>query len=192
MDALRQRRHQSVFARNLPPGEKRSRLTRLFRYLSLLVVAAVLYVLLDFAIDVRPATIQASYRFNVGTLAADEVRILRQDNLSILVIRRSVATMAALMQAGESLQDPDSRYSHQPDDAANPLRSRHAEYFVSYAIGTDLGCSLTVLESGLRESCSSARYDFAGRALEGVNKFQNLSIPDYNFADNFSTLTINP
>jgi len=160
--------------------------------LSLLVVAAVLYVLLDFAIDVRPATIQASYRFNVGALAVDEVRILRQDNLSILVMRRSAATLAALMQAGESLQDPDSRYSHQPDDADNPLRSRHAEYFVSYAVGTDLACALTVFASELREGCGSARYDFAGRAFEGANKFQNLSIPDYNFDDNFSTLTINP
>lgn len=151
-----------------------------------------MYVLLDFMIDLRPSTIQSSYRFKIAELEPDEVRILRQNNLSILVIRRSAATMAALMQTAAPLQDPDSRYSHQPDDAANPLRSRHAEYFVSYAIGTDLGCSLTVLESGLRESCSGARYDFAGRALEGVNKFQNLSIPDYNFADNFSTLTINP
>ncbi|MCP4767492.1 MAG: hypothetical protein GY875_14600 [Gammaproteobacteria bacterium] len=153
---------------------------------------AVLYVLLDFTIDLRPSTIQSSYRFNVGELAADEVRILRQDNLSILVMRRSAATVTALMQEGSPLQDPDSRYSHQPDDADNPLRSRHSEYFVSYAVGTDLGCALTVLESGLREGCGSARYDFAGRALEGANKFQNLSIPDYNFSNNFSTLIINP
>jgi len=143
-------------------------------------------------IDLRPSTIQSSYRFKIGALAADEVRILRQDNLSILVMRRSAATVAALMQAAAPLQDPDSRYSHQPDDADNPLRSRHPEYFVSYAVGTDLGCALTVLESGLSEGCGSARYDFAGRALEGANKFQNLSIPDYNFGDNFSTLTINP
>ncbi len=148
--------------------------------------------LLDFAIDIRPATIQSSYRFNVGALAPDEVRILRQDNLSILVIRRSAATLAALMRADESLQDPQSRYSHQPDDIDNPLRSRHAEYFVSYAVGTDLGCPLKVLETGLREGCSSARYDFAGRALEGANKFQNLSIPDYNFDNNFSVLTVYP
>jgi hypothetical protein len=153
---------------------------------------AVLYVLLDFMIDLRPSTVQSSYRFKVGELEPDEVRILRQDNLSILVMRRSAATVAALMQAGESLQDPDSRYSHQPDDADNPLRSRHTEYFVSYAVGTDLGCALKVLESGLREGCGSAGYDFAGRALEGSNKFQNLSIPDYNFGDSFRTLTINP
>ena len=151
-----------------------------------------LYVLLDFAIDFRPSTVQSSYRFEVGELEEDQVKFLRQDNLSILVMRRSAATLAALKQAGESLQDPDSRYSHQPDDADNPLRSRHAEYFVSYAVGTDLACALTVLESELREGCGNARYDFSGRALEGANKFQNLSIPDYNFSDNFKTLTIRP
>ncbi|MCP4332083.1 MAG: hypothetical protein GY785_05465 [Gammaproteobacteria bacterium] len=146
-----------------------------------------MYALLDFMIDLRPSTfdlrpstIQSSYRFKIGGLEADEVRILRQDNPSILVIRRSAATIAVLMQTGELLQDPDSRYSHQPDDADNPLRSRHAEYFVSYAVG-NLGCALTVLGSGLREGCGSARYDFAGRAFEGANKFQNLSIPDYNY-----------
>jgi ubiquinol-cytochrome c reductase iron-sulfur subunit len=146
----------------------------------------------DFMIDWRPAAIQSSYRFEVGELETDEVKILRQDNLSILVMRRSAATLAALMRQGAPLQDPDSRFSHQPDDADNPLRSRHAEYFVSYAVGTDLGCALEVLDSGFRESCGGAHYDFAGRALEGGGKFQNLSIPDYNFTDNFSILTIYP
>lgn len=163
------------------------------RYFWLLGALAVLYVLLDFAIDIRPPAVQSSYRFEVGQLESDEVKILRQDNLSILVIRRSAATIAALMnQDATLLQDPDSASSHQPDYADNPLRSRHAQYFVSYALGTDLGCPLEVFESGFREACGKARYDFAGRALEGDNRFQNLSIPDYNFGDDFSTLTINP
>jgi len=143
-------------------------------------------------IDIRPSTIQSSYRFEVGELEVDEVKILRQDNLSILVLRRSASTIASLEGSLTLLQDPDSRDSNQPEYADNALRSRHPEYFVSYAIGTDLGCPLKVLESELRESCGSARYDLAGRALEGANKFQNLSIPDYTFTNNFSTLTINP
>jgi hypothetical protein len=170
----------------------RSALTRLFKYCAWIIVAAVIYVLLDFSIDVRPPAVHSSYHFNVANIAPDEARILRQDNLSILLIRRSVATRRRLEQSAESLQDPESNRSHQPDYADNSLRSRHAEYYVSYAIGTDLGCPLQINGTILQETCGSARYDFAGRALKSAKKFPNLSIPDYNFANNFSSLTINP
>jgi Rieske Fe-S protein len=118
--------------------------------------------------------------------------ILRQDNLSIVVIKRSDGVIKSLRQPGENLQDPHSTSSRQPDLASNSLRSIHPEYFISYAIGTDLGCGLTTIETGLRESCSDARYDFAGRALKGDTQFENLAIPEYNFSNNFSTLTIRP
>ena len=162
------------------------------RYFWLLGGLAVLYVLLDFMIDVRPSTIQASYRFNVGELALDEIQILRQDNLTILVVRRSAATIASLRESLAQLQDPQSLDSNQPDYARNALRSRQPQYFVSYALGTDLGCTLKVLQDSLQEICGRARYDLAGRALKGENEFSNLSIPDYNFTNNFSTLTIKP
>ena len=162
------------------------------RYFLLLGGLAVLYVVLDFMIDVRPSTIQSSYRFNIGALAPDQIKIVRQDNLLILVVRRSPATIASLQAATAQVQDPQSEDSNQPEYARNSLRSRHPQYFVSYALGTDLGCALKVLELTLQEACSRARYDLAGRALKGENEFSNLSIPDYNFTNNFSTLTIEP
>lgn len=148
--------------------------------------------LLDFTIDIRPPGVQDYYRFEVGTLAEDQPRILRSGNLSILVLRRSAPTVAKLRESAEGLQDPQSRRSRQPDYAANPLRSRTAEYFVAYGIGTDLGCGIEVLGSAFKEICGSARYDFAGRALVGERRFQNLAIPDYNFSENFETLTVRP
>ena len=151
-----------------------------------------LYVLLDFMIDVRPSTIQASYRFNVGDIAADEIKILRHDNLSILVVRRSPQAIAHLQEATDQLQDPESDDSRQPEYARNTLRSRHPQYFISYALGTDLGCTLKVLQDSLQEICGRARYDLAGRALKGEKGFSNLSIPDYNFTNNFKILTIKP
>ena len=162
------------------------------RYFWLAGGLAVLYVLLDFMIDVRPSTILASYRFNVGELAPDEIKILRQDNLSILVVRRSAETIGSLQASLDQVQDPLSLDSNQPDYARNTLRSRHPQYFVSYAIGTDLGCTLKVLQDSLQEICGRASYDLAGRALKGENEFSNLSIPDYNFTNNFSTLIIKP
>lgn len=152
----------------------------------------VIYILLDFAIDIRPPAIHTSYRFDIVELPEDSPRLLRQDNLVIVVIRRSPATLRSLTESTDKLQDPDSSESHQPAKARNRLRSIHPEYFVGYALGTDLGCPLTADEIGLRESCSSARYDFAGRALRGETRFQNLAIPDYTFSNNFNTLTIRP
>ena len=171
---------------------KRKLLKRLFKVWSAVLGVAVLYVLVDFAIDIRPPRVQSSYQFKIKNLTPDVPVFLRQDNLVIVVIARSAASITGLQRATANLQDPDSRRSNQPAFATNALRSRQAEYFVSYAIGTDLGCGLEILESGLREICGRAHYDFAGRALQGANKFPNLMIPDYTFTSNFSSLTINP
>jgi ubiquinol-cytochrome c reductase iron-sulfur subunit len=170
----------------------RKLLQKSVRYLLILSGLAVFYVLFDFMVDVRPSTIQSSYRFQLAELTPDQATILRQDNLAILVVHRSAQTIERLQQASSQLQDPQSENSNQPDYARNSLRSRHPQYFVSYAMSTDLGCPLEVVEDGLRETCGSARYDLAGRALMGVKSFTNLSIPDYNFTNNFSTLTIEP
>ena len=167
-------------------------LHRLVKYFGLVLVVAIVYVLLDFSIDIRPAQVQDSYRFSLGELSEDQVQILRRDNLSILLIKRSAATIARLEQDSANLQDPDSSRSRQPGFAKNRLRSKYPDLFVSYAIGTDLGCGLEAVQRELKEICGNARYDFAGRALQGNNRFQNLVIPDYNFTDNFSNLTIRP
>jgi len=153
---------------------------------------AIVYVLLDFTIDFRPPRIQTSYQFKIKNLVTDTPLFLRQDNLVILVIARSAASIAELQQASAGLQDAESQDSNQPEFATNPLRSRHPEYFVSYARGTNLGCTLQAIERGLREVCSQAVYDYAGRALPGEIKFQNLAIPDYNFSSDFNMLTIRP
>ena len=182
----------SVSSKQAANGSGRRGLTRLFKAFSLILIGAVLFVLFDFAIDLRPSTIQSSYRFNVGELSADEVKVLRHENLSILLVRRSAQTIAVLQGATDQLQDPESDDSRQPEYARNALRSRHPGYFVSYALGTDLGCTLKILQDGFQEICGRARYDLAGRALKGEKEFSNLRIPDYNFTNNFSILTIKP
>lgn len=173
-------------------ANQRSVLERLVRYFVLAFGAALVFIFVDFAIDLRPPRVHSSYQFKLAELPHDQARILRQDNLSVLVIRRSAETIAALGRDLSRLQDPESQRSHQPEFASNLLRSRHPEYFVGYAIGTDLGCSLEVGASTVNESCSQARYDFAGRALQGDNKFLNLAVPEYTFSDNFQILTIRP
>lgn len=170
----------------------RQQLLSAVRYLSLLLGLVSLYVLFDYSFDRRPPQVHSSYQFSLADLPLDRAQWLRQDNLSIVVIRRSPATIDALLQSDDRLQDVESTSSHQPDFAGNRLRSRHPGYFVAYALGTDFGCGLREEGLELIEICGQARYDFAGRAIEGDKQFQNLTIPDYTFTNDFNTLTIRP
>jgi len=156
------------------------------------LLVVVCLVLVDFVIDLRPAGIQASYRFTIGSIPEDQPQWFKQDNLSILVIRRSEALIDKLSQSN-NLQDLGSKQSRQPEYASNQLRARNSQYFVSYATGTDFGCPLEQLGAyQLVEVCGDARYDFSGRAIKNKKQYQNLTIPDYNFSEDFKTLTIRP
>ena len=173
--------------------DQRVLLLRLFKYFSVAILIVVIAVLVDFSIDIRPSTIQSSYRFTIRDISYDQPQRLQQDNLSILLIKRSEATIKKLQLGDEGLQDLLSNESQQPNFAQPPLRSRYPEFFVSYGNGTDLGCIVEQKsELVLAEVCGTAEYDFAGRALNSKKQFQNLSIPDYNFSDDFKILTIRP
>ncbi len=166
---------------------------RIVKILFAILALAVLYVLLDFMVDIRPPNIHSSYHFTLKDLPVDQPLWLRQDNLTILLVRRSSQMIRALEQSLENLQDPQSDSSRQPVFARNLLRSRHEAYFVAYGGGTDLGCPLKLVSQyRVGESCGTAQYDFAGRAIVGQNRFQNLTIPDYTFSHDFSVLTVNP
>ncbi len=161
------------------------------------LIAALLFVLFDFMIDLRPRTIHSSYQFSLKNLEPDTPIILQQDNLAILLIKRSESSITKLMQSDERLIDPDSRDSRQPEFAQNRLRSRHPEFFVAYGRGTDFGCLLEAVGDKLKEICGRASYDYAGRALnsDGLNsdgRHSNLQIPDYEFKNDFTLLTIKP
>ena len=170
----------------------RENLQRWLKYAAGLMGFSVLYVMLDFSVDLRPPGIHNSYQFTLHSLAFDEPVLLRQDNLVIVVIRRSADTISKLHAITNKLQDPGSLASRQPEFARNPVRSHDPEYFVAIALGTHLGCPIEVDGSWLTETCSDARYDFAGRALQGANEFRNLTVPEYVFADQLKTLTIRP
>ena len=150
--------------------------------------------ILDYSIDLRPSSVHGSYQFRLDDLSEDQPVWLQQDNLTILLIKRSDTTIQSVL-AGDrySFQDVDSGSSSQPSFADNSLRSSDRSFFVSYGFGTHLGCPLELKAVGvIGEVCSDAQYDFAGRAILAKNKFQNLSIPDYNFSEDYKTLTIRP
>ena len=168
-------------------------LLRATKYLTALLALALIYVFVDFAVDVRPPAVLSSYRFKINQIPLDQPVWLRKNNLTVLLIRRSKQMIAELKKGRKDLHDSNSDYSHQPDYAKHPLRSRSPQYFVAYGIGTDLGCPLEVgVEYTLRESCGTASYDYAGHAIRGDNRFLNLRVPDYTFNHDFSVLIVRP
>jgi Rieske Fe-S protein len=162
------------------------------KFFSAVIGFAGLFVIFDYLVDAQPSGVQSSFQFNLQNIPVDKPVYLRQNNFSVVIIHRSDKMIGTLKRSGLEYQDSESNASRQPEYAKNELRSRYPEYYVSYAMGTDLGCPLRAVEKQLHETCSNARYDFAGRALEGNNQYPNLPIPDYNFSDDFKTLTVNP
>lgn len=172
--------------------QRRRGLERAIKALSWLAAGGLLYVLADFAVDFRPRHIQESYRFRLPALVEDQPQILQRDQLRVLVLKRSRQLQQQLLQSDDDLQDPGSKRSSQPDNAANLLRSKAPELFVSLALGTDLQCLLIIDEYELKESCSDARYDFAGRAKKSNRRYDNLTVPDYRYSDDGKYLIVSP
>ncbi len=64
-------------------------------------------------------------------------------------------------------------------------------YYVAYAYGTNLGCPLEEEEGfRLKETCSYARYDFAGRPVPANQDFTALKVPVYTFCPDKSCINI--
>jgi len=109
-----------------------------------------------------------SYRIDLPPLQLDRAYFFKAGNRQIVIIRRS----AKLVQAQSSA-------------------ARKSAYFVAYALGTNLGCPLQVVDGNrLKESCSSAMYDFSGQPVGEDKNFTALHVPVYNFCDNFSCINL--
>jgi len=74
---------------------------------------------------------------------------------------------------------------------ANALRSIKEGYFIALAIGTNYGCIvLKYKQDQLKESCSTALYDYSGRSLTGKNDPLIVPKMTYNQSTQFFNLTL--
>ena len=105
--------------------DRRGLLLKSTQYIAGIMLLAVLYVSLDFLIDFKPSTIQSSYRFPLSDLPFDRPIWLKQDNLSILVIRRSEKLIDALKQSNDNLQDSKQ---HNARDVSRDLMTQLGIY----------------------------------------------------------------
>ena len=114
----------------------------------------------------------------------------------VLIARRTPEMIAWLTRSETSarLADPASNRSKQPAYARNSLRSLTPEFFVAIALCPHLGCTPMPrfkrgMEEGMPENwaggflcpCHTSTFDLAGRAHDGREAKENMSVPPYRF-----------
>lgn len=177
------------------PGPETDRRRSLWLALKLLALAGFVFLFQVFFSSVfspeenarPPLTVELS------DLPSGQAKRVLWNNVTILILHRDPAMIAALRQANPTLKDPESRHATQPDEAENPFRSLRPEYFVVIAHSTDLGCevdfhpantpnvSVTPWYGGFRDRCGSSWYDLAGRVYDDQPAPRNLPVPPYEF-----------
>lgn len=111
----------------------------------------------------------------------------------VYVLRRTQTMLAALDKTKETVSDPDSAKSVQPEYCKNPHRSLKADILVLVGLCTHLGCApknrFEVAPEDLGKDwvggffcpCHGSKFDLAGRVYKGVPAPFNLEVPPYRF-----------
>jgi len=116
---------------------------------------------------------------------------------AIYIVRRTPEMLAALAstEVKNSLRDPDSAESTQPDYAKNDARALKPEYLVLIGVCTHLGCApldkFTPKDAELGATwpggfycpCHGSKFDLAGRVFKDVPAPLNLAVPPYRFVN---------
>ena len=130
------------------------------------------FVMVDyFNVDTTSSAEQV--RIPLPPLTQDRAYFVKFDQRQLVVMHYSAQMLHRLFPAG--ITEP----------------AQYPKFLVAYALGTNLGCPLLVIEDEyLKESCSSASYDFAGRPRDNNQNFTALRVPVYSFCPDFSCIKI--
>jgi ubiquinol-cytochrome c reductase iron-sulfur subunit len=112
---------------------------------------------------------------------------------AIFIVHRTPPMLAQLETVSDSLRDPESTESDQPQYATNPARAIRPEYLVLVGVCTHLGCApldkftpgdVTVSPDwpgGFFCPCHGSKFDMSGRVFKDVPAPTNLPVPPYQF-----------
>jgi ubiquinol-cytochrome c reductase iron-sulfur subunit len=168
---------------------------RLFRRLTqwLSLIGIVIVAIPFFSTDDRSATPVAPLSINIADMQEGEWRSLVWNGWPVFILKRSPEMLVHLRTPTETLIDPWSKHSRQPENASNVYRSVRPAFFVSYLGCSSLNCPLryeAILSSDTQQppaqlvcSCSNSRYDLAGRVYSGSDDNKNLHVPEYDFPE---------
>jgi ubiquinol-cytochrome c reductase iron-sulfur subunit len=116
---------------------------------------------------------------------------------AIYIVRRTQEMLAALAstEVKNTLRDPDSKESTQPDYAKNDARALKPEYLVLIGVCTHLGCAPldkfqpkdaelgATWPGGFYCPCHGSKFDLSGRVFKDVPAPLNLAVPPYRFVN---------
>jgi len=125
-----------------------------------------------------------SMDIDVSALKPGEQKIVHWLGRNVLLLKRESASIENLPVSTDSLKDPLSDQSVQPELARNPYRSLRPELFVTFTNCTHLGCEVVPKDQQFKCPCHQSDYDGAGRVLEGAAAPRNLDIPNYRYLSN--------
>lgn len=131
---------------------------------------------------------------NVGYLEEGQLMTVEVANKPVWILKRSAEVIRLLEQENQRLLDPQSEFSHQPEQARNSLRSIRPEYLVVYGICTHLGCAPSYRPHGEASEepypnpdpqffcpCHGGVFDLAGRVYKGTPPPENMMVPAHEF-----------
>ena len=140
----------------------------------------------------RAKAIGAPVEVDISKLQPGELVIEKWQGRPVWILRRTQEMLDDIAAQDDSVSDPASEASAQPEYAKNEYRSREDEFLIVIGACTHLGCSPKFIEKGIDESpsaerggffcpCHGSRFDLAGRVYKGVPAPLNLVVPPYKF-----------
>jgi ubiquinol-cytochrome c reductase iron-sulfur subunit len=135
----------------------------------------------------------APVRADISKLQKGQMIRIKWRGKPVWIINRTPDMLDTLPKLTDTLRDPDSAESEQPEYATNTYRSIKPEIAVLVGICTHLGCSPTyrpdVAPADLGKDwmggffcpCHGSRFDIAGRVYSGVPAPFNLPVPPHRF-----------
>jgi ubiquinol-cytochrome c reductase iron-sulfur subunit len=162
---------------------RRRLLTRIVQGFSL---TGALFLAYPFVKSWLPGFYQAhTLEVDLSDLSDGEIKQVPWLGRHVMVTRRSREEIESLNEYSETLKDPNSGNSRQPEFALNDHRSLRRDVFVAFGNCTHLGCVVggNVSDTGARFSCPChlSEFDAAGRVFTDAAAPFNLEVPNYQF-----------
>ncbi len=136
----------------------------------------------------------APVKADVGKLEAGQMVVVAWRGKPVYVVNRTEEMLANLPKLNDTLKDPDSEISEQPDYIEGIDRSIRRELLVVVGLCTHLGCApkfrpeVGAADLGGDEwlggffcPCHGSKFDLSGRVYNGVPASTNLVVPPYSF-----------
>ena len=180
-------------------GDKTNSGRRRFLTAATTVVGAVGtgYLLVPFISSMQPSAkaraAGAPVRADISKLEPGQMIRVKWRGKPVWLVRRTEKMLETLPTLVDTLRDPESLESEQPEYAQNEFRSIKPEVLITVGICTHLGCSPTYRpdagaadlgadwEGGFFCPCHGSKFDLAGRVYKSVPAPTNLVIPPHRY-----------